>query len=326
MKSLITYSILAAAATSGLAFAAQTAYTTPVGYVTQALPANALTPIGLTLHPSAVAAGSIDTVAGALLTDAQAAFAPVANRLYILEITSGSLAGTIQEIVSASITPTTITTPTNLGAGGLTAGTTYKLRLAPTLEEIFGTGPTSSLTRALSSGTADIVWVPTGTAGGYEKYFVHSGTSAFRRAGTTTPTPNVPVTYVDGLFIQKKATASSLVITGEVKTGASNSVLPGFGLSPVSIVAPAGLTLKTAGFDDDFTKALSSGSADVLWVPTGPGVYAKYYVHSAQGWRSVSTNTNVVGDPVLPNGVLVQRKSGSTMNLDLLVPAFYSNL
>ncbi len=58
MKTQI-YSLLAAAAACGLAFGQTTAYTTPVGYVTQTCTANSDSYVSLPLRPSAVAAGAL---------------------------------------------------------------------------------------------------------------------------------------------------------------------------------------------------------------------------------------------------------------------------
>ncbi|MEY5018983.1 MAG: hypothetical protein RLZ22_71 [Verrucomicrobiota bacterium] len=327
MKTQFTFSLLAAAAVCGLANA-QTAYTTPVGYTTQTLNANSINLIGLTLQNTPLASGDFDTVSGTTLTDSSVTYSPQAGRTYVLEITesaTAALVGTIQEIPAASISGSTITTTDNLASLGLQAGAKYNLRLAPTLEEIFGVTSSSALTRGLSATTADVVWLPTATAGVYNKYFIHSSTSAFRVAGTTTPAPNIPVIYADGLLIQKKSLAGTLTTVGEVKKVGTNSVIPQ-GVTPISIVAPDGLTLTTAGFDDDVTKGLSSTAADIIWIPNGVGTYAKYYLHSSQGWRNVATNTNIASDVVLPSAVFVQRKSATVMSLDLKVPTSYSSL
>jgi hypothetical protein len=328
MKTYIPYSLLAAAAACGMALGQETtAYTTPVGYATQTLNANSFNLVGLTLQNSALASGTFETVSGTSLTDTGVTFAPVSGRTYVLEITSGALIGSIQEIPAASIVDSTIITPDDLAAAGLLTSDTYTLRLAPTLEEIFGTTSASVLTRGLSATNADVVWIPTGTVGVYNQYFIHSTSSAFRIAGTTTPAPNVPVIYADGLLVQKKTVASAVTISGEVKTVGTNSILAQ-GISPISVVAPAGLTLFTAGFDDDVTKGLSSTNADIIWVPNGVGTYAQYYLNSsagAPGWRNVATNTAAV-DIDLPSSVFVQRKSATPMRLDLNVPTAYSNL
>jgi hypothetical protein len=328
------YSILAAAA-CGMAFGQTTAYTNPVGYTTQTLSANSINLVGLTLQTSTLASGNFETITATTLTDTGVTYAPVANRTYVLEIITSpatpALVGSIFEIPAANISGSVITVTTvpatDLVALGLTSTATYNLRLAPNLEEIFRTDSTSMLTRGLSATNADVVWVPTGTVGVYNKYFVHSSTSAFRVSGTTTPAPNIPVIYADGLLVQKKATATDLTISGEVKKVGTNSVLTA-GINPVSVVSPAGLTLTTAGFDTStgWVKGLSATNADIVWVPNGVGTYAKYYFHSSTSlWRNMATNTAIGADVDLPSGVWVQKKTG-TLTLKLKVPTGYSSL
>ena len=322
MKTFIPFTIAAALVASGLANAQ--AFSKPSGYVTQDLAANQFNLVGIALHGSPVASGALDTVAGNALTDNDFAFSPEAGKTYVLEILTGSIAGTVQAIPAANIVGTTITTPDDLGSMGLVSTDTYSLRLAPTLEEIFGTDSNSVLSRSLSSNTADIVWIPD-RAGSYDKYFVHI-TGAFRFAGTTTLAPNVPVVYSDGILVQKRGTASSLVLTGEVKTKGTNSVASqGFNL--ISVVAPAGLTLFTSGLADDLAVSLSQNTADIVWLPQAGGTYNKYFRHISGNWRNVSAPTvNVTVDVDLPSAIWIQRKSASAANITLDVPTTYGNL
>jgi hypothetical protein len=330
-----TYSLLAAIAATGLASAADTAYTTPVGYTTQTLTANVFNLVGLTLQNPPVVSGNFETITSTTLTDTGVTYAPVSGRTYVLEIITSpatpSLVGSIFEIPAANISGDTITVTTvpatDLVALGLTSTATYNLRLAPTLEEIFRVDATSMLTRGLSSTNADVIWVPTATVGVYNQYFIHSNTSAIRIAGTTTPAPNIPVVYADGLLVQKKATATELTQTGEVKKVGTTNVLTA-GISPISVVAPVGLTLTTAGFETStgWVKGLSATNSDIVWVPTGAGTYTQYYFHSNTSlWRNVATNTAIGADVTLPSGIFVQKKTGS-LSLKLQVPASYSSL
>ncbi|RYZ90969.1 MAG: hypothetical protein EOP06_07295 [Proteobacteria bacterium] len=332
-----TYALLAAAAATGMALA-QTAYTTPVGYSTQTL-AQGFNVAGLTLQKSADVAGNFETVTSTQLTDTGAVYAPVVGRTYIVEMTSGAQVGSIFEVLASSISGSTITVTTvpatDLVALGVAAGDTYKLRVAPTLEEIFTTTPLASggtLTTSLNITNSDIVWVPNGT-GGFDKYFLRSGTPAtFQRiTGTTTFTaaPNVPLIYTDGIYIEKKlAATASLTVSGEVKKVGSNSTIRA-GFNVVSLVAPAGLTLRTAGLEDDLQKALNSTNSDIVWVQQPNLTYAKYYFNSnatTGGWRDVATNTNLpaLTDPILGTSILIEKRAGVSQ-LDLNVPASYSN-
>lgn len=333
MKTLLPLTALAALVASSSSFAQTPAYSKPSGYTTKSL-AQGFNLVGLSLHPAPIASGTFETVNGTALTDSGVTYAPVAGRTYVLEITSGTLIGTIQEVIAASISGSTITTPSNLQTLGLTTSDTYALRLAPTLEEIFTTVPLASggvLQAALSAGNADVVWVPTGTAS-YDKYFLHSNTGAFRRVGTTTPTPNIPLVYADGFLVEKKAaTAASVTVTGDVKLVGTNSVAnQGFNL--LSVVAPVGLNLFNAGLEDDLTAALSAGTADIVWVQQPDLTYVKYFRRSGTGagWRvsgSTTTLTQAEAEAIsLSSGFLIERKSASPTNIDLNVPAGFSNL
>lgn len=333
----LSYALIAAVAACGFASAQTTAYTTPVGYNTQSL-AQGYNVVGLTLQTPTLAAGDFSAVAGKVLTDTGMTYAPVAGRTYILEITSGVLIGSIQEVPAASITADTITTPDDLALAGLVVGDKYKLRLAPSLEEVFTTVPLANggvLTATLNIANSDVIWVPSGPST-FDKYFLKSGTTpAFQKVtGTTsfTPTPvnSVPLIYTDGMYIQKKLTnAASLVVTGEVKTIGSNSVL-NVGYNLVSMVAPVGMTLRTAGFEDDLTKTLNVANSDIVWVQNPDLSYVKYFCHSSQGWRYATgtngTNVDPLVDPPLGTAVLIQKKVNAQATLDLLVPASYASL
>ena len=335
--------ILASLAACGLGMA-QTAYTTPVGYTTSSL-LQGFNALGLNLQTPTLAAGLLGNVTATTVTATGLNFTPIAGRLYILEITTSpaapNLVGAIFEIPAANISGNTVTVTTipatNLVTLGLTSTATYKLRIAPTLEGIFTTAPLASggvLTAALSSTNADIVWIPTGT-GNYIQYYLRSGaTPEFRAVSTNTASPNVPVVYADGFFIQKKATSvASLTISGEVKTiGTTSSAAQGFNL--VAAVAPVGLNLANSGVETNLTAALSATTADVIWVQNPNLTYTQYFRRSGalvgSGWRVSGGTVNLTipqAEAVsLSAGFLVQRKAASATNLNLKVPASYSSL
>ena len=342
MKTTI-YSILAAAA-CGMAFGQTTAYTSPVGYATTSL-AQGFNALGLSLQTPTLVAGSFETITATTLTDAEVTYAPIAGRTYVLEITSSSatpgLVGSIFEIPAANISGNTITVTTvpatDLVALGLTSTATYKLRIAPTLEEIFTKVPFASggvLVAALSAGTADVVWVPTGT-GNYVQYFLRSGTTPeFRVVGATVASPNVPLVYSDGFFVQKKGTnVSSLTISGEVKTVGTTSVaVQGFNL--IGAVAPVGLNLFNSGVETNMTAALSAGTADILWVQNTNLTYTQYFRRSGtlvgSGWRVSGGTVNLTQAEAeavsMSAGFLLQRKAASSINVKLKAPSSYSSL
>lgn len=330
MKPLYSYALIAAFAAIGQASAVE-ATTTPVGYSSQAL-APGFNLVGLTLQTPTIAAGALDLSGGygTELTDLEANFAPVAGKTYVLEITSGTLKGTIQVVPAANITAKTITTPSNLEAAGIQDQTTYKLRVAPTLEDVFTTLTIEnggSLNPGLNANGADVVWVPNGN-GGYTKYFVHNS-GAFRIAGTTTAAPNVPIVYSNGLLIEKKSAANSLVVSGEVKTIATgNSVKTGFNL--ISAVAPVGLTLRTAGFASQLLPGLNANGSDVVWIQQSDLSYKRYFLRSANlAWRDAGVTPAVdldpSIDPPLSSAIYIERK-GADANVTVAVPTSYGTL
>jgi hypothetical protein len=334
MKTQFTFAILAAVAACGLANA-QTAYTTPVGYTTQTLPANKTTPVGFNVLSPTLVSGVLTGVTNAntTLTDTAVDFssALTAGKTYTIDIKDGpgTIDGAVQDFITWS--GSSITVP---AMAGVAVGDKYVIRAVPTLQETF---PVGFLTGATSAANADKVWVPNGS-GGYNKYYyrITIAPTGWRKTTTgsndTGAAPaNIPLVYVDGILIEKKGTAKSLVLTGEVKTTGSNNVLA-TGLNPMSIVAPAGLTLQTSGLQGDIASATSATNADKVWVPNGTGGYTKYYHRitiAPTGWRTTTTGSNDTGaaplNLPLEGAVIIERK-GVAKVISMDVPSSYSNL
>jgi hypothetical protein len=331
MKSRFALTILAAIALTGISPAQTTAHTKPVGYTTQTLAANRQNWVGINLMTPVIASGSFTAVSGATFSDADTDFtqAITAGKTAVLEITSGTAAGTVQDFVSWS--GNSITLPAVVS--GAAIGDTYKIRLAPTLQEIF---PVGTLTGSLSASTADKVWIPTG-AGTYTRYWYKTGTSAGWRTTTNgtndtgAVTGDVSLLYIDGIIVEKKGTAKDLVLSGEVKTTGSNVLLTQ-GQNLISIVPPTGATLFTSGLQGDIAGSGSASTADIVWVPTGANSYIKYWYKSTSpaAWCTTSTGTNntgaVANDVPLPPSVFIQRRSATPKVVSMDVPAAYSSL
>lgn len=334
MKSTIATIILTASLVCASQAQSGSYFTAPDGCATHSL-SKGVNVVGITLHKQALSSGTLSAVAGTSLSAPNLSFSPATGRTYILEITTGTLAGAIQEIPAASISGTTITTSQDLEVLGLAAGDTYNLRLAPTLEEIFTTTPLANggiLHATLNPSTADVVSIPNG-AGRYDRYYLRSGSPpAFRSVATNLVAPNVPVIYVDGILVQKKTTtAASVVTTGEIKTTGSSTVVVK-GINPVSVVAPAGLNLYNAGLEDDLLATLSPSTADIVWVQQSNLTFRKFYRRSGAsgGWReltSPSVNlTQAQAEAVTFSGaVIIERRGNTPINLGLNVPAFYGD-
>jgi hypothetical protein len=139
---LNTYAFLAAALACGVANA-QTAYTTPVGYVSIPMAPGQFTFGGLTLQSATVAAGVLSSSSASSVTasgsiDFTALLTP--GSVYILELPDG----TIQEVTSWS--GATLNTPEDI-SGVVTAGvTTFKLRQWATVAPVFGLSNSAGLT------------------------------------------------------------------------------------------------------------------------------------------------------------------------------------
>jgi hypothetical protein len=330
MKSILSYSLLAAAMAAGVAYGqATTATTTPVGYITQALTPNQFNMVGLGLQGSVAATGKVTAVSGAEVTDVNANFGSfVAGATYILEVTASSApaaTGVVQEFVSW--TANQVTLPAAIA--GLAVGDSYLIRKAPTLEDVFGT-TTSVLQKGLNAGAADIVWVPNG-GGDYDQYFLNTGSTFRKITGTTSvAAPQIPLIYLDGVWVQKRGTASTLVISGEVKKASTTlPIINGFSL--VGNPYPVGVTLQNLGLEASIGKGLNSGAADIVWVPSQPaGSYTKYWLSTANVWR-IDDENPAVTDPVAPadvpvgSAVLIQRR-GVGKAFTLTPPANYSSL
>lgn len=325
------YTLLAAAAATGFV-QAQTAYTTPVGYTTQTLAANQFNLVGFNVLTPTLAAGTLTGVSGADVSDTDVDFTSTlpAGKMCVIEITSGTAAGTVQEFTSWA--GDTITLPS--AVAGVAIGDSYAVRVCPTVQELF---PVGFLAGAISAGNADKVWVPNGS-GGYTIYWYkttiaptgwHTTSTGLDNTGQVTT--DVPVPYIDGVLVQKGGVAKDLVLTGEVKKTESNSLI-GTGFNLISVNPPAGLTLFTSGLQAQLTGAISAGNADKVWVPNGVGGYTIYWNKTTiapTGWHTTSTgldNTGqVLSDVNLPSAIFIQR-GGAPKVIQIDVPASYSDL
>jgi uncharacterized protein (TIGR02597 family) len=145
MKKYLPYSLILAAAATGMAQAA-TAFTTPVGYVTLAVPPTGDTNIGQPLQRPSAFSGSASSISGATvgiasnsLTADQFVFSsPSQTNSYYLRVTNGSLAGRTFEVLSN--TANSITVDTNIQALGFSSTTTFSITPYWSLNTLFPQG------------------------------------------------------------------------------------------------------------------------------------------------------------------------------------------
>ena len=341
MKTLLPLTALAALVASGTTHAQTPAFSKPSGYVTKTL-AQGTNLVGISLQTPSLASGKFEAITSTTLTDNQVTYAPISGRTYILEITSGSQTGSIFEVPAANITGSTITITTvpatNLITIGLTVNDTYNLRIAPTLVDVFSLTTLANggvLHAALNIANSDIVYVPI-SPGVFDRYFLRSSGGFQRITGSTTfvavDGATVPLVYADGVLVQKKTSAAaSITFTGEVKLVGTNGVLTqGFNL--VNVVAPAGLTLRTANFitsPPTLASSLNVANSDIIWLQKANLTFDRYYYHSSGNWRNADTNSNLsaLSDPEISGAIYIQKKSTTALApLKIAVPSSFSNL
>jgi uncharacterized protein (TIGR02597 family) len=245
---LRTYAFLAAAAACGLASAAETAYTTPVGYVSQACKASSDTIVGLPLRQPTVAAAALTSnpvigpsvtpavAAGkALLSVTGATFGSYGLTHYV-KFSSGGSNGKFYSIVSNDAT--TITIDLNGDTLSALSGDTFSVIKFWTLGELFV--PSASTSDANTTGNAIVattnpslhkteILIPNASAVGLNPssvavYYLYN--SAWRKTGQPTTTSfDADQLWPDTYFTIRQATMTApatqttYTISGEVEPG-----------------------------------------------------------------------------------------------------------
>lgn len=323
MKFLLT-SILALGSFTGLAQAQSSVTPNVFGVVKESLPADSFNLLGVTVHRPVLATGNFETVNGNTLTDNDTDFSTIltGSDIYLLEITSGTAAGVIQELNSASIgsSNTELTTVDNLAALGLANEDSFQIRRADTIASIFGEDNSQGLAAGPSVAASDIVWI--GTPTGFDRYhYLVSGTqtNGWRRileggGSEAVVGANIPVVYQDALYVQTRSgDTRELMFSGEVKTS-TTTINIDEGFNYIGMSFPANSTLTNSNLQSQITGSASIAGADVVWIPSG-GTFTKvYYFSSAlgtDGWRSAETNQPVDPNLALPSALIIQRKAGS---------------
>ena len=324
MKPIIPFALLGALLAVG---AADAAVTTPVGYVTKTLPAGQTTLVGLTLQNPVVSAGVLDAESSSSVTDTEANFTTLltAGATYILELANG----TVQEVTAWA--GGVLTTPQDITSLVTPGTTTYTLRKAATVSDVFGATNSAGLGDD-SDGSligTDFILIPNGVAFDTVYYF-NDG------AGTTgwfddqgNPSDTKPIAYQDGFFVQRAAGASiDLVITGEVKKVETDGALVN-GYNYLNGVAPVGLTLGTSGLES-FIAIDTVGdieTADLVLLQQPSGAYKTCYYFNdglgTLGW--FDDQGNPVDTDAIEGGFLLLNRTG-TKPYSVDVPAGYSGL
>lgn len=325
MKTYIPYSLILAAAASGLAFGAETAYTTPVGYDTQVLKPGQFTLAGLTLQLPTAAAGVLDAASAGpnTVTDTQVNFTTTltVGATYILELPSG----VVQEITSWS--GSVLTTPDNITASVVAGTTTYKLRKAASVSDVFGATNSVGLTSSADVSTADKILIPNASGGLDTVFYYNDGSAEGWLDGEGNLAADKVVAYPDGFYVQRVAAVGdlNLVVSGEVKTKPTSGVLVA-GYNYLNGVAPVGLTLDGSNLKNFLTQTTDAGTADNVLLPTPSGGYTTCFYYndgSAEGW--LDGEGNLAGEYLIQDGFLIFNR-GVVKPYTISTPTSYSSL
>jgi hypothetical protein len=325
MKTLIPLTALAALVASSNVHAQTPAYSLPSGYVTVTLK-QGFNNLGLSLHPAPKIAGTLDVISSNSVQDTTVGVnfttsLGSTNVIHILEITSGTAIGKVFEI--NTWTEQSITTVDNLVTEGVVAGDAYRIRKAPTLEEIFTTNTVNGPLTDGNASTADIVYVPTGVPGQYTQYFL-SAAGAFRSVSPPAAAPNVPLVYLDGLFVNRRASGNQdLTVTGTIKPEIVKGRLVS-GFNYLGSVHPVGSTIQNSGLEN-FLLAGSASTADIIYLPTATfGQYTQIFRSSANTWRTVSPPAVLAADTKLEGAIFINRRGSSGVPYGISAPSTWA--
>ncbi|GAA5128754.1 TIGR02597 family protein [Luteolibacter yonseiensis] len=224
MKTYIPYSLILAAASAGMAFGAETAYTTPVGYVSlgdttpgqPAVKANTDVYLSVPVLKSSEFTGAVSGVAGNVISITGAAFTAgqfsnPANPYYVV-VESGTKSGLVA-VVSANGTGD-VTAMVQVGDSltGVASGDRVTLRKAWTVGSFLGSSLPSS---GVSLFTLPATGAPNPSA---ENIYDWDGTNWVDNVNTGAPADN-DILYPGETLILRNASATpiaSLVVSGEV--------------------------------------------------------------------------------------------------------------
>jgi hypothetical protein len=324
IKSLLALALLA----PGALFAQTTAKTTPVGYVTEVLTAGQDNFMGLTMHSPTIAAGVLTAEAVDKVTTSGVNFTTLlaANATYILELPDG----TIQEVTSW--TATELLTPQDVTAVVVPNTTTYKLRKAKSIKDVFGVTNTAGLKPSVDGGTtdADLILVPNGL-GGFDTYFYYNdGVDQLWANTDLEDKGDTALIYTDGMIVRRRAgSVINLVVDGEVKKDPTKLVvIPGDNI--VGSVYPVGVTLANTTFSTQVIPSTdgSTGNADNILLPDGAGFLT--FIYYNDGVDALWANTDLENKDLQPltSGYIFRSRSVVNKQLNHVAPGpnYYSNL
>ena len=320
-----------------------TAFATPAGGMTVAVPSGQTRSVSLPLLHASVGAGAmIARVAavGANFIDVTAAgwtpgaLSNVANPYYVRVLT-GTLAGRVIMVATTANTATRLflandgTDLTQTGLIGGARGDVVELVLADTLGTFFGAG---SLQSGADAATADSVEVWNGAS--WLTFYRNAANNRWQRDSDTAANPTrdiFPVRPDRGLLLTRNApTDLKLYLTGRVPELAPAywHLRPGAtflstGLPVDNTLGSLALQSRAAGWRGGATFAAAAADADLIRVWSGAGWLTFYYDLTNNRWQrdvdASQTNRNTF---VIPAGrpIMVYRLTAPVTASESLLP------
>jgi uncharacterized protein (TIGR02597 family) len=273
MKTYIPYSLLAAAAACGMALG-QTAYTTPVGYVSlgkstgDAVPASSDVHLSVPLDRATVHAGQIASISGSNVINLQGTsnLSSLTNVPHVVKITTGSVGGFYALITANDSSSITVSVPTGLSLSGVASGDKLEISEAWTATN-FVAGNT------IPGDTELYIY------GGSDPGVNHAPSILLAWDGAQwldqfSGEPSNPVLYPGEMLVVRTSSQpiTSFVVSGQVPMSSFTNVLTHYGSSDeaqdleMSIFSPVDQTLEQTGLIS------SARDSDELYVFDNSGV------------------------------------------------------
>lgn len=289
-------------------FAADVAYTKPVGGMTIAVPSGQTRAVSLPLLGSVVGNGAVIgsiTAVGPNYIDVSnagwtaGAFSDASNP-YLLRITSGAAAGRVIPVSATANTATRL----NLTNDGMAidqvvspaVGDRYELVLADTLATFFGS---STLQGGPDAQSADLVQIWGGTSWVY--YYYNNTRSRWERSTDTAASSTRDNTILRQdrgfMIVRRAATALTMYVTGRVPDVATrhSHLAPGVtffshGLPLATTLGALSLQTQIPGWRGAASSSEALASADLVQI-WGNTDWVYYYYDTTKGSWQRSTDT-----------------------------------
>lgn len=313
------------------AFAADVAYSPPVGGITVTLTGSVngapkvstFTPaLRLTLGSNFVGKGrgTLTAVTATTFADSTAGWGATALSQaatpYFVRIRSGAAAGTWWQVSTTSNTATVVTV-LNRGINPLTAGVavgdSYEIVPGDTLQTLFADVALSI--GGSSAATADLVRLHDGVS--WKEYYYNTTANQWREGTSTFNRNNVVVRPDTGVvFVRRGAGNLSLVMLGAVSDAQEKITVASTGVSSIGSVFPTSRTLGSLNIQASLGFVANTGNlaaADKVTVFDGVSWKTFAYNQSAGQWREGTSSFNR-NNFALPFGapVIIERGTGSS--------------